>query len=232
MRVLVAIGGLLVATGLAWAADMPLKAPPMAPVAAPTTWTSCYVGGNVGGGWTSASLFDPTFLLNDGNNNGTGVVGGGQVGCDYQVNSFVFGIEGLLDWTSIRGNGHPTQLPTSLGSSRINIPWLTDLTGRIGFAAMPKTLIYAKGGGAWVRDNALASLFSSLVCPCATSNYTASGWTVGGGVEYMFMPHLSAFFEYDYLGFGTKTTTFTGNLGPINITQNVQMAIVGTNYRF
>lgn len=227
MRVLIAIGVLLAAIGLAWAADMPVKAHPPAP----TTWTGCYVGGNIGGGWTSASLFDPTFFLNDGNNNGAGVIGGGQVGCDYQVNSFVFGIQGLLDGTSVSGNGHPTQLPASIGSSRITIPWLADLTGRIGFAAMPRTLIYAKGGGVWVQDNALIAKNSGLVCPCATSNYTASGWTVGGGVEYMFAPHWSAFVEYDYLGFGTKTPIFLAVM-PLNITQNVQMAIVGANYRF
>jgi len=70
----------------------------------------------------------------------------------------------------------------------------------------------------------------------SASNYTASGWTAGGGLEHMFMPHWSVFIEYDYLGFGTKTSTFTalpaGPTFPINTTQNVQMGLVGLNFRF
>src|SRR4030088_95554 len=73
------------------AADLPRPAPaPLYTKAPPParTWTGCYLGGNVGGGWTNMSFFDPTFLLDDGTANGSGVVGGGQIGCDYQVSSF------------------------------------------------------------------------------------------------------------------------------------------------
>jgi opacity protein-like surface antigen len=46
--VLLALG----ATGSASAADMAVKARPVvAPITA-TPWTGCYIGGNVGGGWT------------------------------------------------------------------------------------------------------------------------------------------------------------------------------------
>ncbi|MEA3099904.1 MAG: hypothetical protein QOF74_4144, partial [Caballeronia mineralivorans] len=45
--VLLALG----ATGAAPAADLAVKARPVAPVMA-TPWTGCYIGGNVGGGWT------------------------------------------------------------------------------------------------------------------------------------------------------------------------------------
>ena len=51
--------GLALASALAltistplFAADMPVKAPPLAPAAAVYDWTGVYVGGEVGGKWT------------------------------------------------------------------------------------------------------------------------------------------------------------------------------------
>src|SRR5436309_11244427 len=37
------------------AADLPVKARPMAPVAVAYNWTGCYIGGNVGGKWIRTS---------------------------------------------------------------------------------------------------------------------------------------------------------------------------------
>jgi outer membrane immunogenic protein len=212
------------------AADLPRPAPAPVYTKAPPpawTWTGCYGGGNIGGGWTNLSFSDPTFGLDEGSANGSGVVGGGQVGCDYQVNSFVFGIQAMFDGTGIKGSG---QQPTGLFANSSTIPWLATLTGRVGFTVLPSTLVYAKGGGAWVRDE-ITQTTVATGAPLSASNYTASGWTAGGGLEHMFLPHWSVFVEYDYLGFGTKTSTFTG-LGPINTTQNVQMGLVGLNFRF
>jgi outer membrane immunogenic protein len=44
------------ASGFASAADMAVKARPVAVVPA-TPWTGCYIGGNVGGGWTQVDTF-------------------------------------------------------------------------------------------------------------------------------------------------------------------------------
>jgi len=223
----------LAMVGGAAAADLP-PAPAYYPKAPPPawSWTGCYVGGNIGGGWTNTSFFDPVALLNDGTANGAGVVGGGQAGCDYQVSSLVFGVQGLFDGTSIHGNG---QQPSGLVTNKSTIPWLATLTGRIGFTATPSMLVYAKGGGAWVRDNISGTLTG--FGPISNSSYTPSGWTVGGGLEWMFARNWSVFLEYDYLGFGTKTATFNNLVlppatFPISVTQNVQMAIVGVNFRF
>ncbi|MGP0090263.1 MAG: outer membrane protein [Xanthobacteraceae bacterium] len=225
---------LAVAAG-AWAADLPAPAP--VPINAPLTWTGCYVGGNVGGGWTDTSA-----SATSGNNygsNGAGIVGGGQVGCDYQVGAFVFGVQGLLDGTELASATPPTSGAQPLTNSS-TIPWLATLTGRIGFAVVPSwTLIYTKGGGAWVRDN-ISTAVSANGAPFASTSYTASGWTVGGGIEYMFMTHLSIFLEYDYIGLAANTATYTvlpGNVGagttfPINVAQKVQMAILGVSFRF
>jgi outer membrane immunogenic protein len=199
------------------------KAPPPA-----WSWTGCYIGANVGGGWTGMSASD-TSGYTYGSFNGAGVVGGGQVGCDYQVGAFVFGVQGLFDGTGINGSGTS---PDGRFANSSTIPWLATATGRIGFAVMPTTLVYAKGGAAWVRDS-ISTTTVATGAPLTSTSYTPSGWTVGGGLEHMFMPHWSVFVEYDYVGFGTQTPTFSpAPLNAIGVSQNVQMGIVGVNFRF
>ena len=41
------------------------------------------------------------------------------------------------------------------------------------------------------------------------SPMTCTGWTVGGGAEWMFAPHWSVFAEYNFMGFGTRSEAFT-----------------------
>src|SRR4249919_3662415 len=80
----------------------PVYAPAPVPiVAAFYRWTGCYVGGNVGGIWARRDWSDPAFNFGDfGNQTASGVVGGVQAGCDYQVARWVLGVQGDWDWSS------------------------------------------------------------------------------------------------------------------------------------
>src|SRR3954451_11570596 len=89
----------------ALAADMApryTKAPAPAPVMV-YNWTGCYIGGNVGGAWarireTSVSVAGFPLVSDFGSNEATGVIGGAQIGCDYQfAGNFVFGVQGMFD---------------------------------------------------------------------------------------------------------------------------------------
>jgi outer membrane immunogenic protein len=199
------------------AADLP-------PQPAPAwNWTGCYVGGNVGGGLTTTSAAD-TSGYNYGSLNAVGAVGGTQIGCDFQLGAFVFGVQGLLD-----GTGMTSSIGTVTNSSAI--PWLATVTSRIGFTAMPTILIYAKGGAAWVQDG--LTMTTVATSTPVSAGYTASGWTAGGGVEWMLVPHWSVFVEYDYVGLSNRTPTFIPTPPfPIGVSQNVQMGVAGVNFRF
>src|ERR1700737_5222564 len=113
------------ATGVASAADMAIKA---RPVVAPLmyNWSGCYIGGNVGGGWTRT---DTTRISNDaagpavanyGRENDSGFIGGGQVGCDFQAgSSLVFGVQGQFDFGNINGRHALTDFPTFLETNSL-----------------------------------------------------------------------------------------------------------------
>jgi outer membrane immunogenic protein len=216
----------------ALAADMAVKAPPITPVAAPVySWSGCYIGGNVGGGWANKHIIDVTDDLDQGSHTGSGIVGGGQIGCDYQVNNWVFGIQGLFDGASITGSNLDPGNSALTWSSKNS--WFGTLTARIGYAVQPTTLLYAKVGGAEVRDHNIDTFAGGVY---ATPDTTMNGWTVGGGLEYMFAPNWSVFAEYNYLGLNKRSETFTRSIDGAtfqdSVYNNMQTILFGINYRF
>jgi outer membrane immunogenic protein len=227
----------------ALAADLPTKAPAYkaAPVAAPIfNWSGCYIGGNVGAGWQRNSVTDVTLVPNfdTGSDTGTGVVGGGQVGCDYQfANSWVIGIQGMYDWAGINGSHRYIGGASSANETlETKMPWFGTLTGRIGYAVMPQAMLYFKGGAAWVRNS--YSDVDPVSVYTGDAAATRSGWTIGGGVEYAFQHNWSLFAEYAYVALGNQNAALTYS-GPgfcctytYNEKNSLQTIIVGANYRF
>jgi outer membrane immunogenic protein len=240
-RLTLAAATLAALAGSATAADLGARAPaPYQPPPPPPplfSWTGCYIGGNIGGGWASHSSNDVTGAVTGvigadlGSHTASGLIGGGQIGCDYQAGVWVFGVQGMFDGSGMQGSNTDA---TGLFVVNSNIPWLATVTGRVGVTAAPTVLVYAKGGGAWVRDNYTVTAVPGIVLGNASS--TPSGWTVGGGVEWAFAGNWTAFAEYNYLDFGTPGVNFTPAVGaatfPINIKQNINSFMVGINYRF
>lgn len=104
----------------------------------------------------------------------------------------------------------------------------------------PTTLLYVKGGGAWVRDKhyeCCLPLAPPVAADDGVANLTRSGWIVGAGLEYLLQRNWSVFAEYNYIDFGTRTVTFAPigpTTGPFthDIRQNVQTISIGLNFRF
>ena len=206
------------------AVDGPAKAAPPAAF----SWTGCYVGGNVGGGWVHKEFTPGTFTSGAGSINPSSVAGGVQFGCDVQNGMWVFGAQGMFDWADMHG-----QDPFFLGKAfSARVPWFATATGRIGYLAGPDLIIFARGGAAFVRDQ------HQFIEPPVhgTANVTRTGWTLGGGVDWRFNSNWSVTVEYGYMGFGTKTVNFQGIGGFPNFTENVgqhaQVALISLNYRF
>jgi outer membrane immunogenic protein len=260
MRKLLLASSALVFAGSAFAADMrmPVKAPP--PVAAPFSWNGCYAGAQVGYGWGQKEFSDPqlgapdpifgfpaftiapvgTVLKDDTN----GWLAGGQIGCNYQVGNWVFGVEGDYAWANIDGaiidpffankNGDPQLLSAETRG-------LGSVTGRVGYA-FDRFLVYGKGGAAWANDRYDAVLFNQgfVVFGVAPPvGFSASedrlGWTIGAGVEYAFWDRWSVKVEYNHYEFGDRRVNLVSTAGdilPLDIEQRIDTVKVGVNYRF
>jgi len=227
----------------ALAADMPLKAPMIAPVV--FSWTGFYVGGNLGYSWgrantdftetTSATIVTQIFRTAGPNlistttvtvppvtaggssrTNLNGVIGGGQMGYNWQSGSMVYGFEADLQATGERGGdticitaGCP--VGGIFGSEDYKLKWLATFRGRVGVAVAPKWLLYATGG---LALGEVESTFSGGLSggPIATlsSNTTRAGFAVGGGVEGALDNNWSAKLEALYVDLGGFDTAFAG----------------------
>jgi outer membrane immunogenic protein len=226
------------ASASALAADLPqrpeYKAAPMMAPAPVATWTGCYIGGNIGGAFGNASATDNTTGASI-SGNGSGFAGGGQIGCDYEFGGgFVIGARELLDYTSNNKSGTIGTGPLAGTVVNFNNQWFDTLTGRLGYAVQPNWLLYFQGGAAWAHTS---TNFSGPLISGQVSN-SRTGWTIGGGVEWMFAPHWSAFLEGNYMDFGSNSgsVTVAGGNGPVVFPVTVKATesnvLVGVNYHF
>jgi outer membrane immunogenic protein len=241
--------------GHAFAADMPVKAPP---AAVPSfSWTGCYLGGHIGVGGSHDVFSDPTGTLfgpagsSIGVGSRDGALGGAQAGCDYEfANNWVIGLAGDFSWAHITGQDTDPFF-AGKGGNTITLNSKTDklasATGRLGYA-WDHLLVYGKGGAAWAHDQySIQNLVSYngifcfagggfVACNPAGSD-TRVGWTAGFGLEWAITNNWSALLEYDHYGFGTKSVTLTdpNNIGApalANISERIDAVKVGLNYRF
>lgn len=223
--------------GVAFAADLPLKAPPLAtPV---YSWAGLYIGLN-GGGASSRECLTITSVAgapvnqnSEGCHDATGGVVGGQIGYRWQVSSWVFGIEAQGDWADLKGsNGSLTAIIPYTNQTKIDSIGL--FTGQVGYA-WNNVLWYVKGGAA-ITDNKYSSFFTATNVVFNQASETRLGGAVGTGIEFSFAPNWSVGVEYDHLFMGNDSVTFPASAIAVtrtdNIRQDVDMGTVRLNYRF
>lgn len=219
----------------AFAADLgrPItKAPAMvapAPVAYNMGWTGFYIGGQVGYqyGYFRETDFNAAGIANGfgGTYNPDGIVGGGHAGFNFQTGAVVFGIEGDIEGSGVRG----TLNFGANGATTFDQRWQSSVRGRLGFTVGPAALIYATGGAAFsdLRFN-----YTNGLGGVQNFNRTETGYTVGAGIEYKFAPNFSGRVEYRYTDFDSINNAFSNNLG--NARQRVEFSTVrvGLSYYF
>jgi outer membrane immunogenic protein len=215
MKKLATLGAAIAATCLihsANAADLPAKAPiykaPMAPVAAPYSWTGIYLGINGGAAWAKEDWLDNTAGFGAGGPvsfDPNGGVFGGQVGFRWQWNQLVFGVEGTWDWASISQS--VTGAPYT---DELKIKSIYTATGQIGWA-FDRVLIYGKGG--WAGAKVDANVTTSPDFGGASNSQSVHGWTAGGGVDFAIWQGLVIGAEYDHFDFSYGAFTAPWSTG-------------------
>jgi outer membrane immunogenic protein len=214
MRTVFAIAGLLglcAATG-ASAADLPRSYSKAPAYVAPTyyNWTGLYVGANAGYGWA------PDFA-----SDAKGFVGGGQLGYNWQTGAFVFGVEGDIQYTSLKSTADLGGGVTATGK----IPAFATARGRIGYA-FDRWMVFGTGGFAYTKTD--LSLTNGIAT--VSDSKWSSGYALGGGVEWALWDRWSVKAEYLYVHSGNVELTLGGVSG--GGSYNINVARAGLNYRF
>ncbi|RDV04870.1 outer membrane protein [Undibacter mobilis] len=216
-RFVLAAAAIAVSIGAANAADMarrqamPTKAP--AYVAPIYNWSGFYAGINGGGGWGRSSVSGP--LSTGGNFNTSGGLVGGTLGFNYQAGQIVYGLEGDIDWTNLKGSS-----TCAVGvSCEAKNNWLGTARGRIGYA-FDRYLPYITGGLA-VGD------VKTSATGLGSASSTKAGWTLGGGVEAAIAGPWTAKVEYLYVDLKDANA-------PAGSSTDFRTNVVrgGLNYRF
>jgi len=170
---------------------------------------------------------------NNGNNTQSGFIGGAQIGYNYQYGAnVVVGVEADIQGAGVRGASNSTGAGATGGGSFANLPtsstavgatavqggvdWLGTVRGRVGYLWTPALLIYGAGGFAY--GDAWANIAQSGVELTANGarrvqggwigggrqSQILTGWTAGGGAEWMFMPNWSLKAEALYWDLGRE----------------------------
>jgi opacity protein-like surface antigen len=244
------------------AAVLPTKAPVKAlPVVSAVDWTGVYVGGFLGAAYGRSDIRFVGDPGGAGNNPWVaGGLGGGQIGYNYQVNSWVFGVEADLGGTNLQGartcgnsigrnaNFAPVFFSPFLLTCGDSLNWIATAAARLGWANN-RTLWYVKAGGAWSEETtsvgcviAPANNISNFNNHCRnqanviTNGFSTSGnltgWTVGFGAEFDLGKNWSAKAEYDFIDFGSRTALASDGTTTLRTATTVSEVKVGVNYRF
>jgi outer membrane immunogenic protein len=247
-----AVASLLVTNALA--ADLPVytKAPP---IVVPWSWAGFYIGGNVGYSWgrastdfneasSSTSVVTATTTAGTpiaGNgltattaatafgsaaSNMNGWLGGVQAGYNWQMQQWVFGLEGDIQATGQKDDPLFCGMPgcpagSAFGTSTTKLPWFGTFRGRAGFswdvAPAQPVFLYLTGGLAVGEVD--ATYTGGIVGGPAGAinvNSTREGWTVGAGGEgRLGQSNWTLKLEYLYMDFGSVSGAVGGTGAPV-----------------
>jgi opacity protein-like surface antigen len=251
MRKSLVVTGAIFLSGIAgpvFAADLPVV--PVVAAVPVFSWTSCYLGGHVGAGWSNENITDPVQLAQDaiigaGTTVGSttaklnlnGALVGGQLGCDYQfAPNWVVGIEGAASGSNLKGSksvGLPAGFPGEQAVVTATTDFIPSVTGRVGYA-IDRLLLYGKGGVAWATDKVTVNGMLTGAGFGFQGLDVRTGFTAGVGAEWLFSPHWSAVVEYDYFSFGKgdifMSDAINGLTGFVSLNQSVQVVKAGLNF--
>jgi outer membrane immunogenic protein len=179
------------------------------------SWSGFYIGAQLGKGWNRADwqytnsnyfnthgLLIPNYLSVPGltpvgmdfDLDANGMMGGGNIGFNYQHGSLILGLEAAI----LDGDFKTDQQSPFFSTDRYtsNVRWFSTVKGRIGYAYR-QWLIYINGG--WAGGDVSLSLNDNIDNVYAHSTQWANGWTVGAGIDYKMTEHFSLGVAYDYI---------------------------------
>jgi opacity protein-like surface antigen len=239
------------------------KDPSYAPVpAAPgTNWSGAYIGAQAGYGFgqkrwpvlDAAAELSPSPAYDM-----KGWLGGGTIGANAQAGVFVFGVEGEIMGTGVKGNTVLTVAPVGIVQTQTfdsKIDWLALATARAGFVVGDRLMLYGKGGIAIAQETHNFNLTTvatagpaAIVAVNGAAKAVHTGMVIGAGAEYALGNNWSVKLEYDYIKMFAQEITAQGSLNfnvpgilvgtgdsavqARKLTQDLNLVKIGVNYHF
>ncbi len=211
-----------------YAADLPSVKAAAEPLP-PPDWTGFYLGGNAGYDWSITNTIQQTYLQTLPGGFATQAalgnipvlqavktsefIGGGQVGWNYQwgkhlligIEADIQGLAGGAGSVNLVTTNSATSFSKSLGS-------LGTVRARLGYLVNPAFLVYGTGGFAYGQGTLSANYFGiwSKTLSLQLNDYqthTQTGFSVGGGAEWQFLPRWTVKAEYLYYNLGSIQTS-------------------------
>lgn len=220
-------------TGLATAADVPLRGTSAPYAAIPAfTWSGLYFGAHAGYMWNEAETrlssvggpilpidIDDGTLPRRASLEQDAAMGGVQAGYNVQFGAFVAGVEADISWTDADDETTYSAVDKFLfpgalthSSFRTEIEWFGTLRARIGMP-IERALIYVTGGLAAAEiKNTFDVNIPGIYNNSWAKRDTDWGWTIGGGVEYALTHSISVKGEYLYYDLGDRTIHATDGI--------------------
>jgi outer membrane immunogenic protein len=190
-----------------------------------------------------------------------GFLGGIEAGYNWQVGRLVYGLETDFSGANINGSTTttlvgvaPVNTVSVVGTAGERLSYLGTVRARLGWTPLDPLLFYATGGFAYggVKSSMQLSETTGGACVCGAppsvltnANSTSTGWTVGGGAEWMFAPHWTVKGEYLYYDLGSTSyavptltqytaggTPFFGASGAASASVKGGVTRIGINYKF
>ncbi|MDP1603985.1 MAG: outer membrane beta-barrel protein [Legionella sp.] len=182
-----------------------------------------------------------------------GFTGGAEAGHNWQIDRVVFGGEADFGALNLKKSVHASGMfpfaflgnSYSLGES-MSTNWLATIRGRVGLSVHPQLLLYGTSGAAFTsyhvsssyNDNAVSADFPGGSGSGRLSR-NRTGWTAGGGAEWLFTEHFSVKAEYLYVDFGSvnvlvplsNTPAFTQTM-QVKSDLSTNIVRLGLNYQF
>lgn len=194
------------------AADVVYQEPP-APAPAPMVnlpvadWSGPYAGVTFGYGFGGRTN-TPASAINT-----QGWMGGAFGGFNMQNGQFVYGVEGDVNYTGIRGGN-------AFESSRST--WDGSVRARAGVAVTDDVLVYATAGGAVERQRITNNVTG------VAENQALFGYTVGAGVDAKLTDQVFGRVEYRFTDYGRKDFANVGG----NVDTRNNRVNVGLGFKF
>lgn len=218
-------------------------------------WTGFYIGGHSGYGSgdendnqsqyfsgptgpspggtstaTTTNVTGPGPILDHLNLNG--FMGGVHAGFDYQIDEFIFGVEGDVDYADIeRSQNGVYHSGHDLRRLTFESRWQESLRLRAGFTPFDRVAVFATGGLA-IAEGKLSNSGThfGIPIPSTTAKNTHTGWTAGIGAAYALTNNWVGEVTVRYSDFGSEA--YPTDDGPVTVDWTQVTASIGIGYKF